>query len=120
GTGDVETASPVLRHRRSGPARRLADEAAGPRPPSALVAAMAASAVAEVAGIEPTGRGSPVPLVLKTRGLTRRPLTSGCCVSRLEFAGHPRSPEEVRMKKLMLLVIVIALGAVVAKKKMAA
>jgi hypothetical protein len=32
----------------------------------------------------------------------------------------PRSPEEVRMKKLMLLVIVLALGAVVAKKKMAA
>ena len=27
--------------------------------------------VAEVAGIEPTGRGSPVPLVLKTRGATR-------------------------------------------------
>jgi hypothetical protein len=26
---------------------------------------------AEVAGIEPTGRGSPVPLVLKTRGATR-------------------------------------------------
>src|SRR5687767_15433456 len=31
---------------------------------------------AEVAGIEPTGRGSPVPLVLKTRGPTRRPFTS--------------------------------------------
>ena len=28
-------------------------------------------ATAEVAGIEPTGRGSPVPLVLKTRGATR-------------------------------------------------
>jgi hypothetical protein len=27
--------------------------------------------MAEVAGIEPTGRGSPVPLVLKTRGATR-------------------------------------------------
>src|SRR5438874_2516723 len=38
-------------------------------------------ALAEVAGIEPTGRGSPVPLVLKTRGATRRPFTSGCCVS---------------------------------------
>jgi hypothetical protein len=47
---------------------------------------------AEVAGIEPTGRGSPVPLVLKTRGPTRRPFTSGSCVSRLEFPGHPRSP----------------------------
>jgi hypothetical protein len=56
---------------------------------------------------------------LKTRGPTRRPFTSRCCVSRLECAGHP-APPEVRMKKLMLLVIVLALGAVVAKKKMAA
>jgi hypothetical protein len=77
-------------------------------------------ACAEVAGIEPTGRGSPVPLVLKTRGPTRRPFTSGNCVSRLEFPGHLAPREEVRMKKLMLLVIVLALGAVVAKKKMAA
>jgi hypothetical protein len=37
----------------------------------------------------------------------------------LECAGPP-VPQEVRMKKLMLLVIVLALGAVVAKKKMAA
>ncbi|HET9772673.1 MAG TPA: hypothetical protein VFS16_17390 [Acidimicrobiia bacterium] len=57
---------------------------------------------------------------MKTRGPTRRPFTSASCVSRLEFAGHPAPPEEVRMKKLMLLVIVLALGAVVAKKKMAA
>jgi hypothetical protein len=56
---------------------------------------------------------------LKTRGPTRRPFTSVSCVSRLEFGGH-FSPQEDRMKKLMLLVIVIALGAVVAKKKMAA
>jgi hypothetical protein len=34
--------------------------------------------------------------------------------------GHLHPREEVRMKKLMLLVIVLALGAVVAKKKMAA
>jgi hypothetical protein len=73
--------------------------------------------IAEVAGIEPTGRGSPVPLVLKTRGPTRRPFTSVPCDTRLEFAGHP-APPEVRMKKLMLIVIVLALGAVVAKKKM--
>ena len=75
--------------------------------------------LAEVAGIEPTGRGSPFPLVLNTRGPTRRPFTSVPCDTRLEFAGHP-APPEVRMKKLMLLVIVLALGAVVAKKKMAA
>jgi hypothetical protein len=76
---------------------------------------------AEVAGIEPTGRGSPVPLVLKTRGPTRRPFTSGSCVSRLEFAGHSAPPAGgSSMKKLMILVIVLALGAVVAKKKMAA
>ena len=57
---------------------------------------------------------------MKTRGPTRRPFTSGIRVSRLEFAGHLAPREEVRMKKLMLLVIVLALGAVVAKKKMAA
>jgi hypothetical protein len=57
---------------------------------------------------------------LKTRGPTRRPFTSASCVTRLEFGRHPAPPEEVRMKKLMLLVIVLALGAVVAKKKMAA
>src|SRR5581483_3378530 len=64
--------------------------------------------IAEVAGIEPTGRGSPVPLVLKTRGPTRRPFTSASCVSSrpcpvpsggpgLEFPGPPvrrRSGEE--------------------------
>jgi len=33
--------------------------------------AMSEAIEAEVAGIEPTGRGSPVPLVLKTRGATR-------------------------------------------------
>jgi hypothetical protein len=38
----------------------------------------------------------------------------------VKVAGSPHPPEEVRMKKLMLLVIVIALGALVAKKKMAA
>jgi hypothetical protein len=37
----------------------------------------------------------------------------------LKFPGPP-APQEVRMKKLMLLVIVIALGALVAKKKLAA
>ena len=91
-----------------------------PPPLERETAAQTGGLFAEVAGIEPTGRGSPVPLVLKTRGPTRRPFTSGCCVSRLEFPGHPAPPEEVRMKKLMLLVIVLALGAVVAKKKMAA
>jgi hypothetical protein len=55
---------------------------------------------------------------LKTRGPTRRPFTSGLCVSRLEFGGHTASGG--RMKKLMLVVIVLALGALVAKKKMAA
>ena len=72
-----------------------------------------------MAGIEPTGRGSPVPLVLKTRGPTRRPFTSGSVLARYCRRVH-LSPEEVRMKKLMLLVIVLALGAVVAKKKLAA
>jgi hypothetical protein len=36
----------------------------------------------------------------------------------LEFPGHPL--QEARMKKLMLVVIVLALGALVAKKKLAA
>ncbi len=38
----------------------------------------------------------------------------------LECRGHPPAPEEVRMKKLLLVVIVLAVGALVAKKKLAA
>jgi hypothetical protein len=57
---------------------------------------------------------------LKTRGPTRRPFTSARCVSRLKFGGHLAPGRRFGMKKLMLLVIVLALGAVVAKKKMAA
>jgi hypothetical protein len=56
---------------------------------------------------------------LKTRGPTRRPFTSGCEATVLtepDRQGGRYSP----MKKLMLLIVVLALGAVVAKKVKAA
>ena len=49
-----------------------------------------------------------------------RPRAFVCWKFGVRVAGSPHPPEEVRMKKLMLLVIVLALGAIVAKKKMAA
>jgi len=90
-------------------------------------------AFAEVAGIEPTGRGSPVPLVLKTRGATRprsppRAFSHarGSSTVRREVVHHSvgavRVPEVtlwrkgIIVKKLLLMLVVLALGAAVAYK----
>jgi hypothetical protein len=60
------------------------------------------------------------PTRFEDEGAHQAPVHLQFLVIRLESPGHLTPPEEVRMKKLMLLVIVIALGALVAKKKMAA
>ena len=73
---------PSSRHRRAGPSRGLS-RLFVPPPPSAAVP------LAEVAGIEPTGRGAPVPPVLKTRGPTRRLITSGCGAGYSRRTPHP-------------------------------
>src|SRR5260221_2604778 len=54
------------------------------------------SAFAEVAGIEPTGRGVPVPLVLKTRGATRPRAPPSAKLS-VRAAGDP-GPASARME----------------------
>src|SRR6266496_3831300 len=71
---------------------------------------------AEVAGIEPTGRGSPVPLVLKTRGATRprSPPGAGLPVS-LPSGQRPSTRRSV-VKKLLVLLILVAIGIAVARK----
>lgn len=68
-----------------------------------------------MAGIEPTGRGSPVPLVLKTREATRprSPPLASCQGYSLR---NTLRRKEITMKKLLLLVVVLALGAAVAYK----
>jgi hypothetical protein len=80
--------------------------------------------MAEVAGIEPTGRGSPVPLVLKTRRATRPcspPLEIMADVPARTLVAPPiqcrdQPAEEVIVKKLLLLLVLVALGAAVARK----
>ena len=91
--------------------------------------------MAEVAGIEPTGRGSPVPLVLKTRGATRprSPPPEGlapwvvaarratrCPAVALQspgtYDGGSSTAERVPMKKFLVLLILVAIGVAVAKK----
>jgi hypothetical protein len=60
------------------------------------------------------------PTRFEDEGAHQAPVHLRFCVSRLESPGHLHPRREVWMKKLMLLVIVLALGAVVAKKKLAA
>ena len=77
--------------------------------------------LAEVAGIEPTGRGSPVPLVLKTREATRPLSPPFASLAQPDMLGHTRGPNQRPqkghpVKKLFLLLIVLAIGAAVAYK----
>src|SRR5262249_43044467 len=91
----------------------------------------ARAGLAEVAGIEPTGRGSPVPLVLKTREATRPRSPPGGTVSgaagvatlTISAASMLRYDQgrlvpswRFPVKKLLLLLVLVALGAAVAKK----
>src|SRR5437764_13837106 len=84
--------------------------------PRSRVSLTGGTRLAEVAGIEPTGRGSPVPLVLKTRGATRprSPPGAGLPVS-LPSGQRPSTRRSV-VKKLLVLLILVAIGIAVARK----
>jgi hypothetical protein len=85
--------------------------------------------VAEAAGIEPTGRGSTRPTRFEDEGGHQTPFTSGASLaSRCSIA--PRGPTaydaadlraaategEYPMKKLLIILILAAIGIAVAKK----
>ena len=70
-------------------------------------------------GIEPAGRGSPVPAALKAVGPTRCPDTSaghGSARPDIPAQATPVARYPARMKKLLLLAILVALGVVAARK----
>jgi hypothetical protein len=120
-----------LRRRSVWPSHPVAHEPAECEPPqlstplsSRTPAPSAEPPSAEVAGIEPTGRGSPVPLVLKTRGATRpRSPPTGCLPRGIRSTIPPgdslarlRQQGDPVLKKLLILLILVAIGVAVARK----